>query len=439
MKDFRQSLTQTWADARKQPAFAALYVGGVALAIAFTMIFAMIYYVKLAPVYPEYNRGGTLYVNSVSYKDEAKNMSCMSLVGYPFFRDYLSQVENAEIVSAHVTPNASSCSFIGTVDGAKQFEVEAKGVDPAFFELYGFRFIAGKPFDEADLNSALPVCVISHRMAERLFGNPEDAVGKYVDYNDVRSRVTGVVKEGSVLTPASFAQVYCPYTTVPGYDRVSPCGVPWVGSVGVSYFVKDNEQEAALRAELNEIVRRVNAADTTGVVSMPNPLVTHYQTAFMDSNNEEFSWMTVAKKYAVILLVLLLVPAMNLSGMIAGRMEARLAEMGIRKSFGATRRRLLSQVLAENLYMTLAGGLLGLVVAWVMMFANRSWIYGIMTKYSNLHVDTVTTQVSGEMLFAPAVFIATLLLCVVLNLASALLPVWWSLRRPIVSSLNEKR
>ena len=254
-------------------------------------------------------------------------------------------------------------------------------------------------------------------MAERLFGNPEDAVGKYVDYNDVRSRVTGVVKEGSVLTPASFAQVYCPYTTVPGYDRVSPCGVPWVGSVGVSYFVKDNEQEAALRAELNEIVRRVNAADTTGVVSMPNPLVTHYQTAFMDSNNEEFSWMTVAKKYAVILLVLLLVPAMNLSGMIAGRMEARLAEMGIRKSFGATRRRLLSQVLAEN----------------------RSWIYGIMTKYSNLHVDTVTTQVSGEMLFAPAVFIATLLLCVVLNLASALLPVWWSLRRPIVSSLNEKR
>ena len=37
---------------------------------------------------------------------------------------------------------------------------------------------------------------------------------------------------------------------------------------------------------------------------------------------------------------------MNLSGMIAGRMEARLAEMGIRKSFGATRRRLLSQVLA---------------------------------------------------------------------------------------------
>ncbi len=229
MKDFRQSLTQTWADARKQPAFAALYVGGVALAIAFTMIFAMIYYVKLAPVYPEYNRGGTLYVNSVSYKDEAKNMSCMSLVGYPFFRDYLSQVENAEIVSAHVTPNASSCSFIGTVDGAKQFEVEAKGVDPAFFELYGFRFIAGKPFDEADLNSALPVCVISHRMAERLFGNPEDAVGKYVDYNDVRSRVTGVVKEGSVLTPASFAQVYCPYTTVPGYDRVSPCGVQvWV-------------------------------------------------------------------------------------------------------------------------------------------------------------------------------------------------------------------
>ena len=68
MNGLRQSLKQTWEDARRQPAFTGLYVGGVAIAIAFVMIFAMIYYVKLAPVYPEYNRPGTLYMNYVGYE-----------------------------------------------------------------------------------------------------------------------------------------------------------------------------------------------------------------------------------------------------------------------------------------------------------------------------------------------------------------------------------
>ena len=54
----------------------------------------------------------------------------------------------------------------------------------------------------------------------------------------------------------------------------------------------------------------------------------------------------------LILLVLLLVPALNLSGMIASRMESRLSEMGVRKSFGAGRGGLLSQVMWENLLLT---------------------------------------------------------------------------------------
>ncbi len=437
MKGLRQSIRQTWANARREPAFTSLYIGGVALAIAFTMIFAMIYYVKLAPVYPEYKRGNTLYLNNVSFVVKRDNMTCMSMVGYEFYRDYLSQVENAEIISAYSEAYRGPV-FINSLDGTTQFRIQVNATDPAFFKLYEFNFLAGKPFTEADLNSAIQVCVMSDRMAERIFGQIDKAVGGEIVLNDVGYRVIGVVKEGSVLTPRSFAQVYVPYTTAPDYDYTS-CGVPYLGSMEVRFSVKDGAQEAALRAELDDILRRINAADTTGVVSIVNQPVTHYQTAFMDFENEEFSWMTVVKKYAVILLVLLLVPAMNLSGMIAGRMEKRLPEMGIRKSFGATRRRLLSQVLAENFYMTLAGGLLGLVIAWVIMFVNRSWIYGIMTKYTSLPVDTVTTEVSGEMLFAPAVFLVTLLLCIVLNMASALLPAWWSLRNPIVSSLNEKR
>ena len=49
-------LKQAWALLRQNPLFSGLYIAGTGLAIAMTMIVAMIYYVKLAPVYPEVNR-----------------------------------------------------------------------------------------------------------------------------------------------------------------------------------------------------------------------------------------------------------------------------------------------------------------------------------------------------------------------------------------------
>ena len=101
--------------------------------------------------------------------------------------------------------------------------------------------------------------------------------------------------------------------------------------------------------------------------------MSHTQSAFMTFGDTTDWRLAIIKKYSLILLVLLIVPAINLGGMIAGRMEERLSEMGIRKSYGASRRRLLGQVLAENLYMTLAGGLLGLLAAWTTIYAGREW------------------------------------------------------------------
>ena len=61
----------------------------------------------------------------------------------------------------------------------------------------------------------------------------------------------------------------------------------------------------------------------------------------------------------LLMLLLLLLPAINLSGMVSNRMESRMAEMGIRKAFGAKRRTLLREVIRENLVLTLCGGIAG--------------------------------------------------------------------------------
>ena len=124
--------------------------------------------------------------------------------------------------------------------------------------------------------------------------------------------------------------------------------------------------------------------------------------------------------------------------MISSRMEDRLAEMGVRKSFGASKSVLLSHVMWENLILTLAGGLLGLIIAWSILYLGKSWVFTLFENYPDALNDNSIT-VTGEMLFTPVVFITALLVCVIINLLSALIPAWNSLRKPIVSSLNEKK
>ena len=106
-------------------------------------------------------------------------------------------------------------------------------------------------------------------------------------------------------------------------------------------------------------------------------------------------------------------------------MEGRLAEMGVRKSFGAGRKILLSQVMWENLLLTALGGALGLLLAWLALYVGREWIFTVFDSWPNMVPEGVEVRVSGEMLFAPLVFLAALALCVVLNLLSALIPAWY--------------
>ena len=57
-------------------------------------------------------------------------------------------------------------------------------------------------------------------------------------------------------------------------------------------------------------------------------------------------------RYAIVVIILLLVPAVNLSGMTLSRMRRRMAEIGVRKAFGATGGELMRQVFFENLVLT---------------------------------------------------------------------------------------
>ena len=148
-----------------------------------------------------------------------------------------------------------------------------------------------------------------------------------------------------------------------------------------------------------------------------------------------YGWLLAGGLIALFLLV----PALNLGGMIANRMESRQSEMGICKAFGAGRMYLLRQVIRENLLFTLAGGMLGLIVSWSVLTLGNKWVFRMFDPYYIYQMDSADVVFMPSMLFSPRIFVCAFLFCVVLNLASALIPAWKSLRRPIVESLNCKK
>lgn len=424
---------------RQNRLFSTLYIAGTGLAIAMTVVMALVYYVKLAPVYPEVNRANTLYLTSASFQSERQ--ATQSGLSFQALQEWMYPLKNVVEVSAVIDYGMETPAYIQPADLSGDFSVALKLVDPAFFRIYSFRFLEGNPFTDSDLASAIHTAVISDDLARRLFGTTKDVVGRSFSLDYVNYRVCGVVRSASYLTPQSYAQVYLPYSVKEDYKQPFTDKFPYCGDFSVTFLVKDKAQTDALRAEIRDLTRRINLQhEGQWKLELWKQPTSHWLSVFQSyPSDASFSPWKTAGHLIVVVLVLLLVPALNLSGLIASRMESRLPEMGVRKSFGAGKRVLLSQVMWENFFLTLAGGVLGLMLAWIVVYAGRGWVFTLLDQWPEAVPQGVDAYVSGEMLFAPAVFVIAFLLCLLLNLLSALLPAWMSLRKPIVYSLYEKR
>ena len=448
MRYFRQAL----ALIREERLFSGIYIAGTALAILFTMVMAVVYYIKLAPIYPERNRAWTVYFEGI--RIEADNGG-MGQTGFSAqaYEDWFQKSPNIEYCS----PTLLAAGTGKTLGLCHAFVVRGKDdyidairneVSADFFKIYVYDFVSGRPFTSKEVEGKEAVCVISDALAEQLYGKGVDAVGKMVALEGSwELRVVGVIRSGSQLTPDSYADVIAPYTLF-GLQM----GVRYQGLYSIVATVSDDAHLQALKQELDDIAARTEQAhpeqlpqfgfgsDSKTKCVLTRGVETHPMHVLKTENRGDvFKVVTVwqlIKHYVGILFVLLFVPALNLCGIVAGRMERRSAEMAVRKTFGARRSTLLSQVVTENLVLTAIGGIIGLVLSWLAIYGLRREILGMFFDNSTLSTAPI---VEGEMLFAPTLFIGAFAAILLLNMLAAVVPAWWSLRKPIVESMMEKR
>ena len=432
---YKVYLRQAMQMLRQNKFFSIIYITGTGLAITMVMILAILYYFRTGNIAPETNRDRMLVIQhgKILNKTEGQGNGS-SRLSYPTIKECFYSMQTPEAVTA-ILPIGEQTEFIQTPGSDEVYNGLVMGTDVAFWKIFQFRFLAGKPYTEEEFTSGIRKAVVSESLARRLF-NTSDATGKTFLLNFEEYQVSGVVEDVPSIAQFCYAEMWIPFTNRPSQIQGSKWCDFILGHMQLYILAKKPGDFDAIRREAAENCRRYSANIPQYNFVLNEQPDTVLRAWLRTDSFASPKFMKLFIQIFSVIFLLLLVPSINLTGMTASRMKKRMEELGIRKAFGAQNRTLLLQILYENLLLTLLGGLIGLLISYGLIFMLKGWLLG------NYDWDgsslTASIDLSPGMLINPAIFGYTLIFCLILNLMSALVPAWRALRRPIVDALNDK-
>ena len=410
---------------RQQHLFNIIYILCTALSVAFTMTLFLVIYIKFGPIYPEENRPRLAVLSWINYTNETtqSNSKVSRALGDSIRR--MPEVECLTCVKAsgdHVLLPDGSYAAVKCVD-----------TNTDYWRVFRFRFLGGRPFNETECEAKSHVCVVSASLARKVFGHT-DVVGRELTTDNQTLQILGVVEEASCAMSSSYAHLWKPVSI----EEYTDSRAPYMGPFRLFMLLRRASDMDALRQRVARMEDRINAASVHG----PDDMVFHlwgqpdpfWQAPFR--SNQNINMQDFLRKVVSMLLAFLLIPAMNMCSMVSSRVNGRISEMGIRRAYGATRRRLLWQVLQENFLLTLIASMGGLLISYVMMIACADWLPFLFETY---FCEGEKVSIHPDMLFSGWVMAAVLVVCMVLSLVSAAVPTMWALRKPVTEEINHKR
>ena len=449
-------VSHSFALIRADKLFSTIYIAGTAVAIASAMVVAIFVNILLADIAPESNRSRTLYLTSYYRKASTSNGEWLyTQFSTEAIDSCFRKMECVEAVAGFMSYLHYLDCKVSDMDGQHEMPVSFIPTNTDFFHLYEFRFLSGRPFSEKEFRDGERVCVITERLARSLglslTPNPSPRRGESRRESILLAgkpfRVVGVVKTVSYMLMNAAADVYIPYKAEDiGLRPERHTDLSFSGNLDVHILLRKGFTQQDFIRELEPLCKRIEAVTSSQTGEETSWRVwadSHffrYITFFYSRGQEESATLKAMNfmPIALLMLLFLLLPAVNLSGLVSNRMEARRAEMGIRKAFGAKRRWLLNEVINENLVLTLLGGAAGWLLSWLFISLMR---HTRVFQAIFISEDTKSYDLSLDpsMFFTPTLFLVAFLCCAVLNLMAALIPAWRSLKKPIVESLNQKR
>lgn len=422
---------QAWRLLKENRLLSVVSILGTALAICLVMVIVIVWQVRTAGFRPETHRDRMLFVREgrASRKTNHEFNNCYRLSSL-VVKEVFYPLQTAEAVG--MATESWSC-LASTMDQTKELRADLRYTDAGFWQLFEFELLQGKPYPQEAVHSGLQEAVVSASLARQLFGTTE-VVGQTLQLNYVPYRICAVVGDVSVMAEASHADVWVPYTsTTTLYDNNTEA---LIGTVMCYILAHSSADFPAIRAEVERNVGKLNASKQDWELVLAGQPDTRLDQLARDNGafSEAHTGLLVLR-YSLIVLLLMLVPAINMSGLTQSRMRQRMEELGVRRAFGATRGALVGQILLENLLQTLIGGAIGFGLSYAAVVGLSGWLLDTGETVEGLG----QVFVGADMLFNPMIFLLAFVACLVLNLLSAGIPAWRAANNPIVESLSIHR
>lgn len=427
--NIRLYFKQAWHLLRESPVLSGIAIFGTALSVCMIMVMVITYKLQNSPITPEGNRDRTLYVRWMTAQSRDGNGTNNGCMSYDFAKAAFKSLKTPEAVTV-ATPFAETV-MVSAPGDKSGVNFDMKLTDEDYWTVFDHKFIAGAPYTKADVDAALSKVVITDFVAKKLFGTT-DVIGKSILVNYVEGTVVGVVQGVSSSFEYAYGQVWMPLTTNTNNVYNDPDKISGIYSTYI--LAHSSEDFEKIRTEAEEKRKAFNAGTSSYEANYRGQPDTHLIAQMRGAANESASADRYIQSQVLKLVLLLLIPALNLSGIMGSRMRKRKAELGVRRAFGAAKSSLVSQIFWEGLLQTLIGGAVGLLLSYIAVYALREMLMS--TFFTRLGQGAIT--INPMTLLTPSIFLTALLFCFILNLLSALLPAWLAARRPIVDSLQER-
>ncbi len=398
INDLRYALRQLI----KAPSFTAIAILTLALGIgACSAIFSVVNVVLIQPLdYPEANRIVAIRETNLPQFPEFS-------VSPPNYVDWEKQTKSYEYFAAY---GGAQLNLTGEGEPQRLVGVKATA---HYFDVYGVKPVLGRMLlPEEDAPGKNHVVVLSYPFWQRVFGGARDVVGRAVQLNGEPYNVVGVAPPGFGL--ASKVDAWMPMAFKPDETANDARGGHYINVVG---RLKSGVTVAQARAELEVIASQLaqqypDSNKGWGILMMP----------LQDYGVRDVKPVLYTLLGAVG--CVLLIACANLANLLLARATARHREISIRAALGASRARLMRQLLTESVVLSLFGGAAGLLLARWGLDALLALAPTSLPRITEIHLDS-------------RVLLFSLALSVVTGLVFGIAPAWLAARADVNEALKQ--
>jgi len=341
----------------KSPGFTAVAIVSLALGIgANTSIFSIVNTLLLKPL-PYKNPGGLAQIFRET-DEPGKGIAASELWSYPKFTAFRDHNDSFEQVAA-----VSNQNFPVT-DSDNPERLGAELVSASYFSMLGVEPALGRTFiaEEDQTPGAEPVALIGHGVWRRRFGSDPGVIGKTISLNKVPLTIVGVLPDGFKGQKGT-AEVWAPMMMAPQLTFPRRLATPFAHWTEVLGRLKPGVSLAQAQNEMGLVAAKIAEeipipAQLAGKLPSESIRLTSLKEAKLDP--------AIGRSFLVLFGAVgfvLLIACVNIANLLLGRAAARQREIAIRMALGASRRRLVRQLLTESVVLAFAGGLAGLLVA----------------------------------------------------------------------------